>query len=101
MENIKYIIKVEITNSVNDDMHIEWFFTKTEEEKTTLISEKKEEQNKWNHHTPGAMSWRYYSITEYSPKEILELDISELTGMKLRDFLSLLLRTNYEKTNTN
>lgn len=83
-------IKLEITNSRNDDKRIEWFFCDTDEEKNKWIQEKKEEENKWNYHTVGAVSMRFYSFNEYLISNLLDTDISELEGMTLRDFIGVI-----------
>lgn len=90
MEDFKWVIKLEITNSVNDNVETEWFFAKTEGEKTTWIIQKNDEQNQWNRFTPGAVSTRYYSMMEYTPTSILNIDISDLKGMKLKDFITII-----------
>jgi hypothetical protein len=80
-------IKLEITNSRNNDKHVEWFFCDTEEEKKQWIDKKKKEEDKWNYHTSGAVSMRYYNFNEYLISNLMETDISELEGMKLKDFI--------------
>jgi hypothetical protein len=83
-------IKLEITNSRNDDKRVEWFFCDTEEEKKQWIDEKKKEEDEWNYHTVGAVSMRYYSFSVYSISNLMETDISKLEGMKLRDFIGVI-----------
>ena len=83
-------IKLEITNSRNDDKRIVWFFCDTDEEKNKWIQEKKEEEDKWNYHTAGAVSMRFYSFNEYLISNLLDTDISELEGMTLRDFIGVI-----------
>ena len=83
-------IKLEITNSRNDDKRIEWFFCDTDEEKNKWIKEKKDEEDKWNYHTPVSISMRFYSFNEYLISNLLETDISELEGMTLRDFIGVI-----------
>ena len=65
-------IKLEITNSRNDNKSVEWFFCNTDEDKNRWIQEKNEEQEKWNYHTSGAMSTRYYYFNEYLIGDLLE-----------------------------
>ena len=86
----EHAIKLEITNSRNDDKNVEWFFCNTEEEKRKWIDEKKEEEDKWNYNTPGAVSTRYYSFQEYLISNLMENRISELEGMILRDFVEII-----------
>ena len=83
-------IRLEITNSRNDGKTIEWFFCDTEEEKNKWIQEKNEEKDKWNYHTRGGISNRYYSFYEYLISDLLELDISNLEGMTLNDFIGVI-----------
>ena len=83
-------IRLEITNSRNDGKTIEWFFCDTEEEKNKWIQEKNEEKDKWNYHTIGGISIRYYSFYEYFISDLLELDISSLQGMTLKDFIGVI-----------
>lgn len=83
-------IKLEITNSRNDNKSVEWFFCNTDEDKNRWIQEKNEEQEKWNYHTSGAMSTRYYYFNEYLIGDLLESDISELQGMKLKDIIAVI-----------
>ena len=83
-------IKLEITNNRNDNKSVEWFFCDTEEEKKQWIDEKKEEEDKWNYHTSGAVSTRYYNFNEYLISNLMETNISELEGMTLRDFIGVI-----------
>ncbi len=83
-------IKLEITNSRNDDKRVEWFFCDTEEEKNQWIDKKKKEKDKWNYHTEGAVSIRYYNFSEYLISNLMETDISELEGMTLMDFIGVI-----------
>lgn len=91
--NQNLIVKLEITNSRNDDKRINWVFFETEEEKKQWIDEMKKEEDKWNFHTSGAVSMRYYYFNEYSISKLMEIDISELSGMKLKDFILLIKNT--------
>ena len=86
----KYAVELKITNSRNDDERVEWFFCDTTSEKKAWINKKKKEQDEWNYHTAGVVSTRYYNFDEYSTSELMETDISELKGMKLRDFIEII-----------
>ena len=87
----KIAIKLEISNSVNDHRSLEWFFCDTEEEKTAWIQARRKEESDWNFRTPGANSVRYYSFIEFSSMEkLLNCDMAEMEGMKLKDFLRLI-----------
>lgn len=86
----KYAIKLEVTNSVNDSRRIEWFFYNTEKEKEVWVAEKDEEADKWNYHTAGAMSTRFYNYNYYEIEKLLEYSIDELEGMKLKDVLEII-----------
>ena len=83
-------IKLEITNSRNDNKHVEWFFCDTEEEKKKWIDEKKKEKDEWNYNTFGAPGIRYYDFNEYLISNLMETDISELEGMTLKDFIGVI-----------
>lgn len=84
------VVKLEVTNSVNDDKDIEWFFYNSETIRDEWKKEKEEEQNKWNYHTQGAMSFRYYSFDDHMIDELLEFGMDYFEGMKLKDFLTLM-----------
>ena len=86
----KQAIKLEVTNSRNDNKLVEWFFCDTEEEKKQWIKDKKKEEDNWNYHTVGVVSIRYYIFSEYLISNLMETDISELQGMKLRDFIEVI-----------
>lgn len=79
-----------ITNSRNDDEYYEWFFGDTVEEKEAWIKGKRDEQEKWNYHTAGAVSTRYYSFESYDLSRLLESQMSELKGMAVKDFITLI-----------
>ena len=83
-------VKLTVTNSRNDDRHIEWFFYTSNEVRDNWIKEKKEEENKWNYHTEGAMSLRDYEFEDYMIDQLLECSMSYFEGMKLKDFLMLM-----------
>jgi hypothetical protein len=83
-------IKLEITNSRNDSKGVQWFFCDTDEEKKEWINKKKKEEDKWNYHTPGAVSMRFYNFDEYLTSNLMEMDISELEGMKLKNLIEII-----------
>ncbi len=85
----KYAIKLEITNTINDDKTVHWYFCETEEEKKTWIDDHIQDKIRWNYHTSGAMSIRYYDFMEYDTNNILSLNLSELRDMTVLDFLNL------------
>ena len=84
------IVKTEITNSVNDNEDIEWKICNTQEEAENFIFDKECDIDVWNYHTSGAQSFRYLSKWQYSITKFLELDFSELTGLKIKDFLKII-----------
>ena len=86
----KIAIKLEITNSSNSNQQIEWFFCETDQEKQEWIDEKEKGKYKWNYQTAGAISTRYYYFGEYEISDLMETDISELKGMKLKHFIELI-----------
>lgn len=88
MKNIA--IKLEVTNSRNDDKRIEWFFCDTDYEKNKWIEKHKKEQEEWNYNTVGAVSTRYYYFSEYLISSLLEMNISELEGMQLKDLVQII-----------
>ncbi len=86
----KQAIKLEISNSRNDNKSVEWFFCETKEEKNKWIDEKKKEEYNWNYNTYGAVSIRYYIFSEYLICDLMEKDISDLEGIKLKEFIELI-----------
>lgn len=76
-------IKLEVTNSRNDDSRVEWHLAKTEEEINSWEAEKKKEETKWNRHTPGAVSTRYYYFERYDAKTLMTQQLSNLAGLTL------------------
>lgn len=85
-----HIVKLEISNSRNDDVTYKWGFFKNEDFKNNWIAMHKKEQNIWNFQTAGALSTRHYHFHEYTLAEIMALDISELAGMQLMDLITLI-----------
>ena len=82
-------VKLEITNNITEDRQIEWFFCDTNEEIITFYKEKELERKTWNYHTIGAQSTRYYFFTEYTMSSLLEMNISELQGMTVKEFIEI------------
>jgi hypothetical protein len=89
---MKHITRLTVTNSVNDNTDIEWGFFETESEQMIWRQDKETEQRDWNHNTPGAQSYRYYDFEEYTPEELLDMDMSQFEGLSLREFL-LIVKT--------
>lgn len=87
---MKYLVRLEITNSVNDNTSREWKFFDNEEERDVWIAQKKLEELQWSR-MPGVVSTRYYEFFPYNSENILNVDVSELAGMTLRDFLTEIL----------
>ena len=86
---MEYAIKLNITNSRNDNESNEWFFCETVEEKDKWISDKKKEEADWCK-TPGVVSVRYYDFDTHSISEFLDKDMSEFQHMTLGDFLNII-----------
>ena len=86
----QHIVRLEITNSVNDSEINKWMFFNTIEERDIWETEMRKEEIDWNYHTSGAVSTRYYSFSYYTPETILEMSMSELDGLSLGDFLRLI-----------
>ena len=84
------VVKLEITNNINENIIIEWVLFATNEEKDKWIQEKRQEEHKWNYETSGVQSIRYYYFEEYSASTLLDFDISELKGMTLKDFIKII-----------
>jgi hypothetical protein len=85
-----WAVKLKITNSANDSMRVEWFFCEKESEKYKWIEEKKKEEDDWNYRTEGVRSTRFYDFSEYLTSSLMETDISELEGMTVWEFVSLI-----------
>jgi len=85
----KYAIKLKITNNVNDHERLEWFFYDTDEEKDKFISLKKKEEMEWGT-KDSTRSIRYYCVDFYTIDSLLESNISELEGMKLKNLIELI-----------
>lgn len=85
-------IKLVITNSVNDDRRIEWFFYNTEEERISFETKKNKDRYEWNNGgvSMGFMSTRYYNYTKYTLSDLFAMDMSELEGMTVMDFLKII-----------
>lgn len=85
-------IKLVITNSVNDDRRIEWFFYNTEEERISFETKKNKDRDEWNNGgvEMGFMSTRYYNYTKYTLSDLFAMDMSELEGMTVMDFLKII-----------
>lgn len=89
-EEMKYLVKLEITNTVNDGKSIEYYIAPTEEDKNKWIEIKKKERHKWNNDTPGAMSIRYYDFCTWGMDSIQNITMSELNQLSFGEFAMLL-----------
>lgn len=87
---ITNLTKLTVTNSVNDNVNIEWGFFNSEEEKRTWKDRKLKEQDKWNHHTNGAVSYRYYDFCDYETEDVLKMKMDELQGMTVKEFFNVI-----------
>ena len=86
---MKHALKLEISNTRNDDVTIEWFFFETTEEMEVLEAEKKKEEEDWPKQS-GVVSIRYYYFQKYLVADLLELELGELQGMKLKHIAQLI-----------
>lgn len=87
----QFATKLEITNSVNDEQRFEWNFCDTYEEAENWIAFKETEKNEWNNdRSGGVMSRRYYSFFTFNMDELLNLDLRDLEGMTLKDFINII-----------
>jgi len=86
----KILSKLTISNSVNDDTYIEWGTFETEESMQLWKKEKEIEQNEWNYHTSGAMSYRHYDFSVYNADNILNMSMDEFNGMSLKLFIEII-----------
>lgn len=84
--NAFWIAKHEQTNSVNNDVVIEWKEFSSEKSFENWESELSEATDKWNYHTPGVNSIRYSVVERYSFEEAGNLTLHELQGMSLNLF---------------
>ena len=85
-----YISKLEVTNNINNDVRVEWKFFDSVSDREKWIAEMKKEEDDWNYKTEGAISFRNYEFYNYNSENILDMDMSEFSGMLFRDFLSIL-----------
>lgn len=82
--------KLTITNNVNDDVTVRWTSFASIDERDVWIKEMREEKNIWNYRTRGAVSFRYYEFENYDAENILNISMSEFSGMSLGNFIDIL-----------
>lgn len=82
------IVKLEVSNSRNDEIYIEWFFYESDEAHKAWLAAKKKQEKDWIN-DPCAVSMRWYSYTDYTFPDLLEYPIDELEGMKLKHVIEL------------
>ena len=82
-------IKLEISNTVNDNLSYEWFFPPNDEVRETWKNSRLKEQQNWNN-DKSVRSVRYYSFEEFTKDALLECDVTELKGLSLNQFIKLL-----------
>lgn len=85
-------IKLVITNSVNDDESIKWLFYNTEDERISFETKKNKDKDEWNNGgvKMGYMSKRYYTFKYFTMSDLLSMDMSELEGITVMDFLKII-----------
>jgi predicted adenine nucleotide alpha hydrolase (AANH) superfamily ATPase len=87
--NDKLIVRLEVSNSVNDDISVRWYFAKSNIDLKNWVTEREKEKKKW-HKTVGAVSIRYYDYSYYNKEELLNTNVEDLKGLKLVDILNLI-----------
>jgi len=87
--NDKLIVRLEISNSVNDDVNINWYFANSKRDLEEWVKTREKEKKEW-HKTPGAVSIRYYDYSYYTKEELLNTNIEDLKGIKLVNILNLI-----------
>ena len=88
------IVRLEITNSRNDDTRVEWFFGESDEQAEEWVKEKRKEKDKWNYDTAGAISYRYYEFEHYNFDTFLDVDITHLQGITVKDLIKIINDAN-------
>lgn len=84
------VIKQEVSNTVNEDVSVKWFFCDTKEEVEQIKKDGKKAEDQWNYKTTGAVSMRHCFHSEYTPEQLLSQELGELEGMKLKDIIKLI-----------
>ena len=87
--NDKLIVRLEVSNSVNDDVNISWHFADSKRDLEEWIKKREKEKNDW-HKNPGAVSMRYYDYSYYNKEELLNTNVEDLKGLKLIDIIKLI-----------
>lgn len=82
------IVNLEISNSINDDVQSYWQVFNSRLDKDQWVSQKESELEDWN--TGPARSFRYHYVREYDLNNFLELDMSSLKGLSIKDFLAII-----------
>ena len=82
------VSRLEVTNSRNDDVDIEWFFYASDSEYKEWIAKNKKKKQDWIKN-PCAVSIIYYSYSDYTVDQLLEYPIEALKGMTLNNILTL------------
>lgn len=87
----KIIVRLETTNSVNDEVRYTWkcFDEQDIEGKDQWKKDLQDNIDKW-HKTPGARSIRWIHFNEYTSETFKQLDMSELEGVSVAQFLEFI-----------
>ena len=84
------LIKCEITNSVNDDENVSWFFSDSDNKITEWKKEKKKEIDNWNNNKDiGIISKRYIYFEEYDINSFMELSLINIKDFKIKDLFEI------------
>ena len=85
----KYATKLTITNTVNENKSITWFFCDDIDDRTKWISDKNKEADTFNF-SEGSNAYRYYSFDEYQTEDMINLHVNEFENMSIRDFIEII-----------
>jgi hypothetical protein len=81
------ILKITITNSVNDNAYSSYYVVKNEDEKQEKIAKHKAEVSDWNSPGPGKMSYRDMDV---EVTDVENATLSDLIGLPLMDVVLIL-----------
>jgi hypothetical protein len=85
-----FVVKLEVTNDVNDNRRVEWKFFDTIDERDAWVEIMKDEEYEWNNNTEGALSIRDYEFRYYDKENILRQELSDFAGMTIEAFFDVL-----------
>lgn len=85
-----FIVRVEITNSRNDDVSVYWNEADSRADADAVIAEHNADIKKWNYETVGAVSFRYISSRIFDESELQELTLDDVRGIPLKILAKIL-----------